>query len=159
MNTPGRKKGHGTKPRRKPLTPLGLAAFQAFDAADGWEKPFSRSSLYRTFTAARDRVVAALRVERPDLELARAETMRPYDLRHSFATVASRAIGNEAIVSEFLDHKDRRTTRRYTQGALPDHMRTAGEALAAAFAAPHPPAAETPKPATAPRLRKRSIGG
>jgi integrase len=138
MITPGRKKGQGTRPRGKPLTALGLAAFQAFDAADGWEKPFSRSSLHRTFTAARDRAVAALRLERPDLDLARAETMRPYDLRHSFATKASRVIGNEAVVAELLDHADLRTTRRYTQGALQDHLRGAGAALDAAFAAPHP---------------------
>jgi integrase len=162
MITPGRKKGRGTKPQRKQLTPPGLAAFQAFDAADGWEKPFSRSSLYRTFTAARDRAVAALRQERPDLDLGRAETMRPYDLRHSFATKASRAIGNEAVVAALLDHADLRTTRRYTQGALQDHLRAAGPALAAAFTAPHPRPKDVPKPAVthmAPRLRKRSSEG
>jgi integrase len=159
MITPGRRKGQGTKPRRKPLTPLGLAAFHAFDAADGWEKPFSRSSLYRTFTAARDRAVAALRDERPDLDLTRAVTMHPYDLRHSFATVASRAIGNEAIVSEFLDHSDRRTTRRYTQGALPDHMRAAGEALTAAFTPPRPKQAKTAKtPKGSPRRTRVAPG-
>jgi integrase len=158
MVTPGRKKGRGTKPQRKELTPLALAAFQAFDAADGWEKPFSRSSLHRTFTAARDRAVAALREERPDLDLGRAETMRPYDLRHSFGTKASRAIGNEVIVAALLDHADLRTTRRYTQGALQDHLRAAGATLEAAFTAPHPKPADVPKPTMAPRLRKRSAG-
>lgn len=157
MITPGRKKGRGTKPRRKPLTALGLAAFQAFDAADGWEKPCSKASLYKTFTAARDRAVAALRLERPDLDLARAATMRPYDLRHSFATVASRAIGNEAVVAELLDHADQRTTRRYTQGALTDHLRAAGDVLATAFATPHSKPADVPKAAEAPRLRKRTV--
>jgi integrase len=157
MITPGRKKGRGTKPQRKQLTPLGLAAFQAFDAADGWEKPFARSSLHRTFTAARNRAVAALRKERPDLDLGRAETMRPYDLRHSFATVASRAINNEAVVAALLDHADLRTTRRYTQGALQDHLRAAGPALEAAFAAPHPKLADLPKPAIAPIPNRRSM--
>jgi integrase len=158
MITPGRKKGRGTKPQQKRLTTLGLAAFLAFDAADGWEKPFARSSLHRTFTAARDRAVAALRQERPDLDLERAETMRPYDLRHSFATVASRAIGDEAIIAVYLDHGDQRTTKRYTRGSIPHHLRVAGDALEAAFAAPHPKPAELPKSA-APRLRKRSGDG
>jgi integrase len=87
--------------------------------------------------------------------------MRPYDLRHSFATVASRAIGNDAIVSEFLDHGDPRTTKRYTQSALPDHMRTAGAAIAAVLDAPTParqPAPATPPAALRPRLRKRPSG-
>jgi integrase len=158
MITPGRKKGKGTQPIGKPLTSLGLAAFQAFDAANGWEKPFSRSSLYRTFTAARDRAVAALRVERPDLELARAETMRPYDLRHSFATVASRVIGDEAVVSVLLSHGDQRTTRRYTRGALPDHMQAAGDVLDAAFTAPHPKPKDVPRPVPRPdRLAPRLV--
>lgn len=164
MITPGRKKGRGTKPRRKPLTALGLAAFQAFDAADGWEKPYSKASLYKTFTAARDRAVAALRLERADLDLERAATMRPYDLRHSFATVASRAIGNEAVVAELLDHADQRTTRRYTQGALTDHLRAAGSALDAVFpmkampvsrAPATPPAARQMPAASLPRLVKK----
>jgi integrase len=162
MITPGRKKGHGTTARRKPLSVRGLEAFRAFDAADGWGKAFSRSSFHKTFTAARDRAVTALRAERPDLAdaLLRAATMRPYDLRHSFATVASRAIGNDAIVSEFLDHGDPRTTKRYTQSALPDHMRTAGTALAAVLDAPRStPVDAAPTPAALlPRLRKRQRG-
>jgi integrase len=163
MLTPGRKKGKGTTAGRKPLSVRGLEAFQAFDAADCWGQPFSRSSFHRTFTAARDRAVTALRADRPDLAdaLIRAATMRPYDLRHSFATVASRAIGNDAIVSEFLDHGDPRTTKRYTQSALPDHMRTAGAAIAAVLDAPLPasptvtPASAQPAAALRPRLRKR----
>ena len=50
MLPPGRKKGKGTTARRKPLSVRGLEAFQAFDAADGWGKPFSRSSFHKTFT-------------------------------------------------------------------------------------------------------------
>jgi integrase len=160
MITPGRKKGKGTTARRKPLSLRGLEAFRAFDAADGWGQSLARSSFHRTFTAARDRAVAALRLERPDLAdaLVRAATMRPYDLRHSFATVASRAIGNDAIVSDFLDHGDPRTTKRYTQSALPDHMRTAGAAMAAVLDAPRPAhqAVAAPMPSTLPRLRKRT---
>jgi len=134
--TPGRKKGYGTAPRRKPLTPQALDAFKAFDAADGWQIDFSRSSLYRTFTAARDRVVEALRVERPDLDVSRLATMRPYDLRHSFATMVFKATGDLAITGEFLDHADPQTTRRYAQGALPAHVHAAGAKVLQAFTAP-----------------------
>ena len=170
--TPGRKKGRGTTPKRKPLSAKGRDALLAFEAAECWQPDgtsvqFSRSSLYRTFTDARDRVVAALRTERPDLDLSRVEHMRPYDLRHSFATLASIVLnGNEAVVGEFLDHQDPRTTKRYTRGALPDHMRAAGDAIATAFATPHhpatalPPAPSTAPPpavkATTPRLRKKA---
>jgi integrase len=167
--TPGRQKGRGTKAKRKPLvSEKGREALQAAEAAGCWTDDdtfvqFSRASLYRTFTDARDRVVAQLRVERPDLDLSRVEQMRPYDLRHSFATVASIVLnGNEALVGEFLDHQDPRTTKRYTRGALSEHLRTAGDAIAVAFATPqHPAIALPPKPAavpvvpaTAPRLRK-----
>jgi integrase len=169
--TPGRKKGRGTTPKRKPLSAKGREALLAFEAAECWTPDgtsvqFSRSSLYRTFTDARDRVVAVLRVERPDLDLSRVAQMRPYDLRHSFATLASIVLnGNEAVVGEFLDHQDPRTTKRYTRGALPDHMRAAGDAIAAAFAMPHHPATALPPTppvlpptvqAAAPRLRKKS---
>lgn len=162
--TPGRKKGRGTKAKRKPLvSEQGREAFRAAEAAGCWTDDgafvqFSRSSLHRTFTDARDRIVAALRLEQPDLDLARVAQMKPYDLRHSFATVASIMLkGNESVVGEFLDHQDPRTTKRYTQAALSEHMRVASEAIAAAFATattmrPTPP---TPIPATAPRLRKK----
>jgi integrase len=134
--TPGRKKGHGTAPRRKPLTPQALEAFKAFDAAEGWGLQFSRSSLHRTFTAARDRVVETLRAERPDLDVSQLATMRPYDLRHSFATEVYRATGDLAITGEFLDHADPQTTRRYAQGALPAHLQAAGAKILEAFKAP-----------------------
>jgi integrase/transcriptional regulator with XRE-family HTH domain len=135
--TPGRKKGHGTTPRLLPLTTQGLEAFRAFDAADGWEIRFSRSSLHRTFTAARDRVVETLREERPDLDVSRLAKMRPYDLRHSFATMVYKATGDLAITGEFLGHAPGgKTTRRYAQGALPAHVEKAGEKVILAFSAP-----------------------
>jgi integrase len=152
--TPGRKKGHGTVPRRKPLTQTGLEALRAFDAADAWQINFSRSSLYKTFTAARDRVVEKLRAERPDLDVSRLATMRPYDLRHSFATMVYRATGDLAITGEFLDHADPQTTRRYAQSALPAHVTAAGAKVLQAFTAPDattvPPA---PIPVAKPRRR------
>jgi integrase len=154
--TPGRKKGHGTVPRRKPLTQTGLEALRAFDAADAWQINFSRSSLYKTFTAARDRVVEKLRAERPDLDVSRLATMRPYDLRHSFATMVYRATGDLAITGEFLDHADPQTTRRYAQSALPAHVTAAGAKVLQAFTAPDATTVpQIPTPVAKPRRRSR----
>jgi integrase len=135
---PGRKKGAGTLPARKPLSPDALDAFRAFDAAGCWEKTPSKASLYRTFTRARDRAVKALRTSRPDLDLSRAATMRLYDLRHSFATFSYATTGSLATTQALLDHADARTTRRYAQGAVPEHLRAAGAAIAAAHASRRP---------------------
>jgi integrase len=145
---PGRKKGAGTLPARKPLTPAALEAFRAFDAAGCWQLKASKSSLWRTFTAARDRAVARLRIDRPDLDLSRAATMHPYDLRHTFATFAYQTTDDLDATRELLDHADAKTTRRYAQGAVPERLRTAGAAIAAAHAARHQAAAQTA--ATAP---------
>lgn len=145
--TPGRKKGAGTRGMKKPRTSAEqLAAFRAFDAADCWGRTPSRSSIWRTFTAARDAAIAELKETRPDLDLSRAATMRPYDLRHSFLTVAHAKTGDLALTAALAGHKDLKTTKRYAQGAIPVLLQAAGEAIAAAFAARpkyEPPAANT----------------
>ena len=145
--TPGRKKGAGTRGMKKPRTSAEqLEAFRAFDAADCWGRTPSRSSIWRTFTAARDAAIAELRHTRPDLDLSRAATMRPYDLRHSFLTVAHAKTGDLALTAALAGHKDLKTTKRYAQGAIPALLQAAGEAIAAAFAARpkyEPPAANT----------------
>jgi integrase len=133
----GRQKGAGTLAQAKAIDADGIAAFEAFAAAGCWQAqaktPPSRASMYRTFTAARDAAIAELLKEnRPELagDLARAKTMRPYDLRHSFAFAAAQATSIETA-GLLLDHKDRRTTLRYAQGAVPEHLRAARDAIAA----------------------------
>jgi integrase len=135
ISTPGRHKGGGTRPRRKPISADALAAFRLFDAADCWGLRPSKSSIWRTFTAARDEAIAELRETRPDLDLSRAVTMRPYDLRHSFAALTYAQTGSLSITGQLLDHEDQSTTLRYAQGAVPAHLKAAGEKVAAALAA------------------------
>lgn len=160
MEVPGRRKGKGTRGRRKPLSADALDAFTRFDAAGCWRHRPSKSSIWRTFRDARDRAIAELTQSRPDLDLTRAAKMRPYDLRHSFAALTFAQTGDLAVTGQFLDHKDPRTTLRYAQGALPAVMKAAGQLVAAAFAArpkyqPPPRLPATPAQAAALRLVKR----
>jgi integrase len=136
MYPPGREKGAGTAAQAKALEPDAVAAFRAFAAAGCWDAqaltPPSRSSMHRTFTAARDRAIAKLAKAHPELagDLARAKTMRPYDLRHSYAFAVVQATSLETA-RLLLDHKDSRTTLRYAQGAVPEHLKAARDAIAA----------------------------
>jgi integrase len=112
----GRRKGRGTHGRLYPLTPEGVKAFRALEAADAWGR-YSTSSARRDFQAACKAVGAPIGT--------------PYDLRHSFATEVYRK-GEERAAMEFLDHRDVRTTRRYTMGAVSAHIKAALPKLAAA---------------------------
>jgi integrase len=174
IRPPGRAKGHGTAPQAKPICGAdAIAAFRAFDAAGCWGHQPSRSSIWRTFTRARDAAIAELRRTKPHLDLTRAATMRPYDLRHSFA-VFTRPHTSLDITGRLLDHRDASTTARYVQGAVDPLLAEAGRKIAAAFAARPkytPPPVSLPRtPAThqtdacgkqarisgfAPRLKKR----
>jgi integrase len=156
ISCPGRKKGQGTRARRKPITPDAVEAFKAFDAANCWGVTPSNSSIRRTFVRARDAAIKELKKSRPDLDLSRAATMRPYDLRHSFAAMVYRQTGSLSITGQLLDHADSSTTFRYAQGAVPAHLKAAGAALSEAFGArPKYEAPATPKPAPAKRQRRK----
>lgn len=112
----GRRKGSGTKGRYYPLTPFAVDAFRALDAAKAWGA-YSTSSLRKAFRRA--------------CADAGATIGRPYDLRHSFATELYR-VSEQRVAQELLDHRDPRTTWRYTLGAAGDHIRVALPKLAAA---------------------------
>jgi hypothetical protein len=91
--------------------------------------------MWRIFTKARDKAIAELAKTRSDLDLSRAATMRPYDLRHSFATMVLRTTGSLDVTSQMLDHKSKETTLRYAQGAVEGVLKSAGAAINAGFAA------------------------
>jgi integrase len=118
----GRRKGHGTQGRLYPLTPEGLKAFRALERAKAWGR-YSTSSARRDFRAACEAVGATIGT--------------PYDLRHSFATEVYKK-SEERAAMEFLDHRDARTTKRYTMGGVSTHIRAALPKLAAAQRAPSP---------------------
>jgi integrase len=151
INTPGRKKGAGTRGQRKPISADALEAFRRFDAAGCWGIKPSKSSIWRIFRDARDRAIAELTVSQPALDLSRAASMRPYDLRHSFAALTLERTGDLAVTGQLLDHQEQSTTLRYAQGAMPAVMRAAGLAVAQAFA--ERPQYKAPAPAI--RLVKR----
>lgn len=104
----GRRKGKGTGPRVMPLTKDGVRAMKAMARTDAWGA-FSRSTLRKLFQAA----CAAV----PALK-ARAATLTPYDLRHSFGTEVYRASGDIRATQVLMGHSSPTLTHRYTLGAV-----------------------------------------
>ena len=121
---PGRQKGAGTKAQRMPLSRRAAWYFRLLGRVNGWG-PFSRRSLYESFRrgCVRAELAASHRGETIDLS-----RIRPYDLRHSFATWVYAATGDVQAVKELLGHTSLATSLRYTRSAVPP-------ALAAASAA------------------------
>lgn len=100
----GRKKGKGTKSTAQPLTEQGAAALQALVDAGGLGS-FSTSSMRTSFLRACRKLGL--------------HGLRPYDLRHSFATEIYAKTGDVKTAQLMMRHKDERTTQRYGKGAVP----------------------------------------
>lgn len=100
---PRRRKGKGTKARVVPLLPQAVRAFKQMVKWDAWGK-FSRDSLRRSLALA--------------CEKAGVDPIRPYDLRHSFASAAYAAGGDIHAVQALLDHSDVKLTARYALSAI-----------------------------------------
>jgi integrase len=114
----GRQKGTGTRGAILPLLPEALEAFQLMADTHAWG-PYSASSVRKSFARACAKVKGELVKEGvPVGQAGVLDTLRPYDLRHSFATVALRQSGNLRGVSRLLLHADLRTTLRYTEAAV-----------------------------------------
>lgn len=119
-----RKKGKGTTGRWYGLTKEGVIAYQEFVDQQAWGG-VTKESLYICFLRG---VMAANR--------ARAKTskpllppLRPYDLRHSFGTMAyAKSNGDFRAVAELLDCTVE-TALRYTSGAVPVRMQAVIDAL------------------------------
>ena len=47
---------------------------------------------------------------------------RPYDVRHSFLTDVLRKTGDMRATQELAQHRDIKTTERYTKGAVPERV-------------------------------------
>jgi integrase len=117
---PGRPKG-----RVKPLTPEGMAALRHFAAVDAWGA-FSNSSVWKSFQRACLSLAKKPHVKRrwlkQGIDLAR---IRPYDLRHSYASAVLAGTGNLAETQQLMAHADVRTTMRYAMAAVPAHLTAA----------------------------------
>jgi integrase len=138
-------KGKGIKSWTCYLTPAGLDAWRAFDAADLYGA-FNPAAVSRSFKRACRRV------------LGRNTRVHLYSLRHSVGADLYRESGDLATVGRLLGHTPGSPmTEQYARGAHEDVDRAALAAFhaqRAATAAPTQKLAE--KLATAPRLRKRN---
>lgn len=117
---PGRPKG-----RVKPLTPEGIAALTHFAAVDAWGT-FSNSSMWKSFQRACLSLANKPHVKRRWLKQGIDLTqIRPYDLRHSYASAVLAGTGNLAETQQLMAHADLRTTMRYALAAVPAHLTAA----------------------------------
>lgn len=148
---PGRRKGKGTKGQRVPLTPDGLAAFEMVRREDAWKGgQRGKGNGRRTFRAACRQVEKAYAEAGTTINL---EHVRPYDLRHSIATLT--ATTTDFAGTELLLGVTATTAKRYAAGAIDTRLAAAVSALAAAQQG-QPAAAET-KPAKR-KARAKSQG-
>ncbi len=108
VRTRGRRKGRGAPARFVPLLDEGLEALRAFDAADLYGKVNNQTVWKHVKEAARA-------IGDPGI--------RPYDLRHSFATLVYEATGDLTTTAYLLGHADEGTTRRYALNAIPSVAR------------------------------------
>ena len=118
---PGRRKGHGTKPRRKALLPEAVDAFRLLRRLGGWGS-FSQASLRKALRRAigvyQRRCEAAGTVPHPAVA-----HMTPYDLRHSFGTEHYRSGKDIRATQAALDHSSITLTLRYTLAAVDERER------------------------------------
>lgn len=138
----GRRKGGGTKPVRRPLTPKGVAALRALSDAGAWGD-YSTSSARRVWIGAIDRMCTALERDQATEATGRAlreqlKTATPYTLRHSFLTALQLAGKNIRATQAAAQHVDGRMTERYLLAAVDPELQAATDALAATQAVQHP---------------------
>jgi integrase len=112
VRVPARRKGRGAVGGVRPLTPQAVEAFRDLARLDGWGR-FSAAALW-TFFGRAWRKAQAIRKEesRPLLP-----AMKPYDLRHSFASWLYAETHDMETVARLLGHASTVTTRRYALGA------------------------------------------
>jgi integrase len=89
---------------------------------DGTPKPFSHSSMWKSFGLA----LAKLNERRakhghPPIDA------RPYDLRHSFGTMVAERTPDERALQTLLMHSSAAQSRRYTERATQRRVATAIE--------------------------------
>jgi integrase len=142
IDLPWRAKGAGVEPHRRELTPAGVAAFVALDAAGGWGT-FGRNALTRAFKRAARAVLGA------------DTRVRLYDMRHSLGAEIYRVTGDTATVGRLLGHVEGSVeTLRYSKGA---HVEVDRAALAAVTAARAPKKSRGQAPQAARPGRRPSL--
>jgi len=143
VKMPWRDKGGGTPAHTRQLSPEGVAAFVALDAAGAWG-PFAAERLSTSFKRAARRVCG------PDTPI------RLYDLRHSLGADTYRTTHDLATVGRLLGHVEGSiVTQRYAMGAHADVDRAALAKLTAARAVQTAPTTARTLPAKPARRRNR----
>lgn len=139
---PGRKKGKGTTGRTIPVSEDGLAALRYVQREDAWKGgERGHGNGLRTFRAACRTVEKQLTAAGTKIDLSKT---RPYDLRHSIATLA--ALSGDFRVTELLIGVTSKTAQRYAKGAVDARLLAAVEALARAQRGESGPPAGPPTP-------------
>jgi integrase len=118
----GRRKGQGGASRTIPLSLEARRALRAFDDAEAWGA-FERSAFYASFRRA-CRAVAADQTLPDETRVILAE-LRPYDVRHSHATMLYAASGDAHAAATVLGHRSTVTTARYIKAAVAERTRLA----------------------------------
>lgn len=108
----GRLKGRGSRPSLRPLLPEAVAALKAFDRLGCYGR-FSRDAMRESFTRACRKLGLT--------------GLRPYDMRHSFATALYKGTTDLQATQMLMGHADPRTTLRYALSAVPVALRAAIE--------------------------------
>lgn len=103
-------KGAGVKGETMSLTTAGVKALQAFFAAGLEGRPFSNSSVHKSFRLAVGKARAHWKGVWPA-----PDNLHPYDLRHSRLTEALRRSKNLQGVRRLGRHKRLETTMRYVR--------------------------------------------
>lgn len=160
MYFPPRKKAKGSAGVWVDLLPPALEALRDFDAAGLWNRPCSKSSMYKSWRRAVENTRAALVAaaeleasETPGVTTARAmleqfdiavrvtvapdgtvhADCKPYDLRHSFGTDVYHKTGDIYATKAIMQHADIKTTERYIEAAVPARVATAIDKMRAAW--------------------------
>lgn len=132
-----RRKGKGTRSKRIPVPPDGLAALQDFVAVV--PATFSMGSVERMWKRGIDRLCRSLEADAAtahagaQLRQTLADAT-PYDLRHSFLTVVQVLTGNRSATQGMGMHADPRTSERYTLAAVDPTLEHAAALLTAHWA-------------------------
>lgn len=121
-----RRKGGGAPAATFQLLPQAVTAFKVFAKRDCWG-PFSSSSLAKAWRAAVTAVQETWKGPWP------VDTIRAYDLRHSFLTEMLSITGDYHAVNELAQHSTMNQTKRYTQGAASRRVQLAIAAASGVF--------------------------
>lgn len=115
---------HPRPATRKHMTDSQAAVFQRFHDLNCYG-PYSASSRRRQFKAAVAAAEQRIRKARRNPAFRFPPDLKPYDLRHSFATEVYRQTKDLETVAELLDHSTTRMTKRYALGAVSDVLKAA----------------------------------